>query len=165
MTKLNIKKLRLQFLDENREFLPTLAKWYFEEWGHEDKTRTIEIETEDLYKALNRNNIPLTVTAIIGEELVGAGQLKWKEMSIYPEKNYWLGGILVRPESRNHGVARRIIEKLTNIASSLSIQKLYLQTEQLDGGLYARMGWNKIDRIVYQGTNILVMEKLLLKKG
>lgn len=151
--------MKLQYLKERKEFIPTLAKWYFEEWGQEDENRTLEIEVSELEKTLNKTKIPLTVIANDEGELIGAGQLKWKEMSIYPTKEYWLGGIFVKPQNRGTGIAYQIVEQLIEIARVLQIRKLYLQTERLNGGLYSRMGWKEIEQITYHNIPIVVMER------
>lgn len=151
--------MKLQYLKERKELVPTVAKWYFEEWGYEDENRTLDIEISDLEKTLNKVKIPLTIIATDEGQLIGTGQLKWKEMSIYPTKEYWLGGVFVKPQNRGAGIAYQIVEQLIDIARVLQIKKLYLQTEKLNGGLYSRMGWKEIEQITYHNIPILVMER------
>ncbi|MFT7606812.1 MAG: GNAT superfamily N-acetyltransferase, partial [Saprospiraceae bacterium] len=86
-------------------------------------------------------------------------QLKYHEMSIYPDKENWLGGVYVSKNYRGKGIARQIIQKLIVIAGNLNIKKLYLQTENLDGGLYQRMGWKPIEQVNYHNIDVLVMER------
>ena len=96
------------------------------------------------------------------EALLGAAQLKFREMSIYPEKEHWVGGVYVAEAHRGKGIARQILVELIAIAKSLKIETLYLQTEHLNGGLYGRMGWTPIEQVNYRGIDVLVMEKSIM---
>ncbi len=158
MSKSESKKFSYQKLRERKELLPELARWYYTEWGHEVPNRTQEIEQSILEQSLGENSLPITIIATEQGALHGAGQLKWKEMSIYPNKEYWLGGIIIRKESRGRGLAKQIIKKLLEIAKANKIDRLYLQTEKLDGGLYAHLGWKELEMVHYHNTKVLVME-------
>jgi hypothetical protein len=39
---------------------------------------------------LNKDKILLIIMAIEGDEILGVAQLKYHEMSIYPDKEHWL---------------------------------------------------------------------------
>ena len=54
--------------------------------------------------------------------------------------------------------------KIAEISVALGIDKLHLQTERLDGGLYARLGWTPIEAVYNEGLHVLVMEKDLAAK-
>ncbi len=151
--------MQLKYLAHHKSLLPTVAKWYFEEWGYLDAAKTLEKSVQNLQIYLNTDKIPLMLLAIGEGELMGVAQLKFHEMSIYPTKTHWLGGVYVAEEYRGKGVARQIILKLIAIAKNLNVKTLYLQTERLDGGLYGRMGWKAIEQVNYNGVDVLVMEK------
>lgn len=151
--------MQLAYLTDHPEFLPILANWYFEEWGYLDKDRTLDTEIENLRNYLNKKHLPLVLLAIEEHELLGAAQLKYHEMSIYTDKEHWLGGVYVAEKHRGQGIARQIIEALIEMAADLDIKKLYLQTEKLDGGLYRRLGWEPLEQVNYRKVDVLVMEK------
>jgi len=153
--------MRLEYLANQVEHLPELAQWYFAEWGslHSDSSQS-SIE-ESLNQYLNTSEIPLAIIAVETYTLAGAVQLKFREMSIYPEKEHWLGGVYVHPNFRKLGVAETLIERVVEIARGLGVKVLYLQTERLDGGLYSRMGWRAIERVNYRNIDVLVMERTI----
>jgi len=103
----------------------------------------------------------LAIVAVEADTLIGAAQLKFREMSIYPDKEHWLGGVYVHPHYRNQGVAETLIARVIEIATGLDVNTLYLQTERLNGGLYGRMGWQAIETVNYNGIDVLVMEKTI----
>jgi GNAT superfamily N-acetyltransferase len=82
-------------------------------------------------------------------------------MDIYPEKEHWLGGVFVSSEYRGKKIASKIVIKLLSIAESLNVKSLYLQTENLNGGLYSLLGWQPLEQVNYHGVDVLVMEKRL----
>ncbi len=151
--------MKLEYLADYQELLPTVAQWYFEEWGYLSEEKKLEQDIQRLQIYLNKDKVPLMLLAIQDAELLGAAQLKFREMSIYPEKEHWVGGVYVAKEHRGKGIARQILSELIAIAKSLKIETLYLQTEHLDGGLYGRMGWTPIEEVNYRGIDVLVMER------
>jgi GNAT superfamily N-acetyltransferase len=151
--------MELKFLADNENSIPILANWYFDEWGHLRKGNTLAKVAEKLYDYLNTDKIPLIVLAIDDGEILGAIQLKYREMDIYPEKEHWLGGVYVSENHRGMGIAKNMIRKVISIATEFGVYKLYLQTERLDGGLYRYLGWQPIEQVNYRGVNVLVMEK------
>ncbi len=151
--------MKLEYLADHPGLLPTVAQWYFEEWGYLSEEKTLEQDIQRLQIYLNKDKVPLILLAIQDGELVGAAQLKFREMSIYPEKEHWVGGVYVAEAHRGKGIARQILLELIAIAKSLKIETLYLQTEHLNGGLYGRMGWMPIEQVNYRGIEVLVMEK------
>jgi N-acetylglutamate synthase-like GNAT family acetyltransferase len=72
----------------------------------------------------------------------------------------WIGGIFVAPEQRCRGVATAIIERLVEEARRLQLPRLYLWTNAA-AGLYAKLGWEEIERLEYCGYNIAVMVRQL----
>jgi GNAT superfamily N-acetyltransferase len=152
------------FLADRPEALPRIARWYFDAWGHTILNNSVEKTCERIREKLNRNKPPLTLIAVERERVVGAAQLKIGEMNIYPERRYWIGGVFVDPHVRGVGVGSALVMRLSDIARSMHIKKLHLQTEQLDGGLYTRLGWKAVEKVRYQGVYVLVMERYLLRR-
>ena len=148
-------------LADRTDAVPTVARWYFDEWGHAAAGNTFEHTCARINGKLNRNRVPLHVLAIEDDQVFGVAQLKLHEMNIYPEWQHWLGGVFVSPAARGRGIASALCREIQATAFCLGIRALYLQTEHLDGGLYARLGWRGVDRVRYKGYDVLVMEKSL----
>jgi GNAT superfamily N-acetyltransferase len=147
------------FLAERPDALATVAKWYFDEWGYLGAGSSAEDVAEKIRSYLNADKIPLIVMAVEHDEVLGVVQLKYREMEIYPDKEHWLGGVYVPPEHRGKKIAAKLITRAIGVARSLGVKTLYLQTENLDGGLYRKLGWQPIERVKNRGLEVLVMEK------
>lgn len=153
--------MKIQFLADYPAAIPLLANWYYQEWGHEVPGNTPEKEAEKLKAYLHTDPLPLLLLAMEEQTVLGAAQLKYREMERYPEKEHWLGGVYVAPAHRGQGIAATLIQRLVSFAKEQNVRTLYLQTEHLDGGLYLRLGWTPIETVNNHGVEVLVMEREL----
>ena len=153
--------MQLDFLANNKHAIPIIAKWYFDEWGYLPEENSVQKVIQNLQSYLNTDKIPLMIIAKGGKEILGTAQLKYREMSIYPEKEHWLGGVYVSKNHRGKRIAEKIILEIISNAKKFGVHELYLQTEKLNGGLYRRMGWKPIEQVNYRGINVLVMGKTI----
>ncbi len=151
--------MKLDYLANHTGAIATIAKWYVDEWGHLPGVSSMAQAEDNLRAYLNTDKIPLMIIAKEGDEILGAAQLKYREMDIYPEKEHWLGGVYVAKEHRGKGIAEKIILEIIRQAQRLGVHTLHLQTENLTGGLYRRMGWRPVEQVHFDGRDVLVMEK------
>jgi GNAT superfamily N-acetyltransferase len=73
----------------------------------------------------------------------------------------WLGGVYVDAKYRGQGFAKVVVNRVIEEAKAQGIAELYLQTEDLSGGLYAQLGWKKRHQINNKGCEVIVMVKEL----
>ncbi|MES2626465.1 MAG: GNAT family N-acetyltransferase [Pseudomonadota bacterium] len=161
MKNLAMDSFNTEFLANQPQHLPRLAQWYFAEWGELTQAASVQVVETRLQEYLNTDRIPLIMIAENAGELMGAVQLKYREMPIYPEKEHWLGGVFVAEQFRHRRVAETLIRKVLALARQMGVDELHLQTIRQDGGLYSRLGWQAVDRINYRGLDVLVMVKKL----
>lgn len=155
-------EIRLGYLGDHEEVLPTVARWYHDEWGHTAHARTVESTQARLRANLNRDTIPFSLVAMLGDVLIGSAELKYREMEdMFPEKEHWLGGVYIAPSYRGQGIASTIVEEIASQAPRYGVETLWLQTERLDGGLYTKLGWNPWRQVNNHGIEVLVMERAL----
>lgn len=152
--------MNIEHLADRMSEVSTIAKWYFDEWGYLHDDATLEGTESQLSAYLNRDQMPLMLLACDGEETVGAAQLKYFEMKdAFPDKEHWLGGVYVKKSYRRNGIASMLSEKIFSIAPNFGISTLYLQTEDLSGGLYLQLGWKPIQEYQRENLRVLVMER------
>ena len=149
--------MELSLLADNPSAIQTVATWYFDEWCRETDRYTKDEVIEKVSSSINRNKAPLLVIAKELDELMGAAELKIREMEIYPEYEFWLGGVFVPKSARGNGIASLLVEEVISQARKININKLYLQTEDLSGGLYLKHGFKPLEKTSYKGVNVLVM--------
>jgi predicted GNAT family N-acyltransferase len=153
--------MEIQFLADRPEFIPLISNWYYSEWGRLMKDQSEQKIHDRISGMLNRDKIPLHIIAVESDELLGVAQLKIREMDIYPDKEHWLGGVYVSPAARGLGVGSLLVTRALELAKQLKVKTLYLQTENLSGGLYASLGFRPLEQAHYNGVDVLVMEHSL----
>jgi GNAT superfamily N-acetyltransferase len=155
--------LDFAFLCDRQDAIPTVARWYFDEWGDLPGNDSIEHAKEQLQDYMNRDAIPFILLASDDDEVIGAVQLKLREMAAqFPDKEHWLGGLYVAASRRSRGYGAQIVEQLVRMAPRYGVRTLHLQTLALDGGLYARLGWKPMVQVSNDGLDVLVMERDLV---
>ncbi|MCF6144865.1 hypothetical protein PMAG_a1764 [Pseudoalteromonas mariniglutinosa NCIMB 1770] len=147
------------FLADKAHMKPVIAKWYFQQWGHLVEGSSVELFNNKLNDYLNRDSIPLVIMAVEGEDVLGVAHLRYHEMTIYPDKEHWVGGVYIDTKHRSKGVASALVNHLESVAVSLGVTDIHLQTEKLDGGLYKQLGWQPIEQVNNRGVEVQVMTK------
>lgn len=140
-----------------------VAGWYFDEWLSDLPNMSVDKVALKLSSYDNRDKAPLLVLAKLNGELMGAAELKLREMDIYPEYEYWIGGVYVKSSARGKGIAANLVKEVIKYAKAQAIDQLYLQTQKLDGGLYHKLGFNLIEEVDYRGHHVAVMKANLNK--
>ena len=97
-------------------------------------------------------------------ELYRLATLKVKlDHPLIPGQSHWLSGVYVDLPWRSRGIASSLCSEILDAARSRGVEQLYLQTERLDGGLYAKLGWMPLGHHHEEyGVEQLVMVKDLL---
>lgn len=134
-----------------------VASWYFDEWCRDTGRCTQEQVLAKVTAATQVDRAPLMVLARQAGEWVGAAELKIREMAMFPEYEHWLGGVYVVEKARGQGVASLLVTEILSRARRAGISKLYLQTENLTGGVYCRHGFKALEEVHYKGLHVLVM--------
>lgn len=80
-------------------------------------------------------------------------------MDRYPDFEYWLGGVYVPEHYRGRQLASQLANCVAEIAAAQGIAQLYLQTDNLRGGLYAKLGWQAVESVNAHGRDVLVMRR------
>jgi GNAT superfamily N-acetyltransferase len=149
--------MEIALLADHPEAIGKVAQWYFDEWASAVPGMTLERVVARVSTLVSRESAPMLVLAREDDEVIGAAELKIREMDIYPEYEYWLSGVYVDEKGRGKGVASLLVNEVLSRAKAAGIERLYLQTEHLSGGLYTRHGFKPLEEVRYKGYQVLVM--------
>lgn len=149
--------LQFSYLVDHPELVPTVIRWWHSVWEDRMGSDFDSLENQ-LRDALGHKDYPVHVLARVGEEPVAVAVLKLHELEdLFPENMYWLGSVFVAESWRGGKVGSRIAERVVDIARERGLPHLYLQTQNLGGGLYARLGWKPLQKLTVQGEETLLM--------
>ncbi|MPY26397.1 GNAT family N-acetyltransferase [Shewanella psychropiezotolerans] len=152
--------MELVLLADKPKAIPQIAKWYSDEWGHisNDSSRSTSALETKLNGYLNTDKLPLMLLATVNNQMVATAQLRFQEMTTYPETSHWLGGVYVDKAHRGKAIGQSLINGILDLARRHQVSELYLQTEDHSGGLYKKMGWKAVEQVTYHGVKVLVMK-------
>ena len=143
----------------------TVATWYFNQWCRDSGRYSEQYVREQVFSATNRDRAPLMVLAKRQGQLVGAAELKIREMADYPQYEFWVGGVYVDGPYRGQGIAAQLVVEVIARARAAGIAELYLQTEDLTGGLYAGLGFRPVEQADSKGVQVVIMVADLVEQG
>ena len=155
--------MTIEYLADRREFITTVARWLYEEWGHLRSHETIDDRVKRVDRACGHQQIPTTFVAIQDNKPVGIASLVKHDILTRPELSPWLAGVFVPREHRRRGIGAALVERVVAEARSLGVPRLYLYTPG-SGILYLRLGWSVVERTFYRElwgeTEVTIMEFL-----
>jgi GNAT superfamily N-acetyltransferase len=149
----------IDYLANCPEFLDEVARLSWNEWQqvYQQRRQTLDHTMKNYRERMNTDQLPLTLVALHAGELVGMVSLKFHDMDTRPDLDPWLGGLLVLPKWRKHGIGMMLMQRATEEARRLNVQQFYLWTHTAEG-LYRKLGWQVIERTNYFGNKSVVMQ-------
>lgn len=160
----DLSKERDQFdfvpLAERPDAVPQVARWWCDEWGLPQRHESLEAYLSEL-ASLKPDDLPFHLLALGERNILGVATLKDRSAlhKLFPDFQYWLSGVYVPPALRGRGIATALCLKMVDIAKTKGVGRLHLVTEVLDGGLYAKIGWQPIRQVHVEGVDLLVMAR------
>lgn len=155
--------MRIEFLKHFSEFIPLIAKWFYQEWGHYHPELSLQDIEERLYQRINTNKIPLALVAVENEEVVGTVSLKKYDMDTRKQYSPWLSSMYVREDKRKQGIGKQLVQALENKAKELGVKILYLYTPDAED-FYHKYGWQTFEHVKYRSAQVSVMKKKLISE-
>jgi GNAT superfamily N-acetyltransferase len=157
-------------LSDYPEFVPVVARWHWQEWGHTDPGGTLGSWTAGLARQAGADHIPATLVAVEAGTPVGAVCLVENDMPGYQPAaawSPWIKGMYVDTLARRRGYGTLLMSRCETWAAALGHDALYLYTERGSGAerLYTGIGWQLLRHDHYDGIDVSVMRKTLPSAG
>lgn len=150
----------LDYLVDHVDCIPTLAKWTFDEWGHQSPRSSLGSFIEEWHSWLNKSAPPVAFVGLLHARPIGCSVIKIRELDPFPQYTFWLGGVYVQVEYRNQGIGSLIVEQSISKASELGLDQIYLYTHSHEH-FYSKLGFTPVERPQFQGRTIVIMRKML----
>lgn len=150
--------MKVSFLQDQKSFIPTIAQWYFDEWGHLSPNRSLDdILIKVTAMGQSRESLPLSFVLHDDNELLAVAELKFHEHPDFRDYKHWLGGVFVPANKRGQGYSNMILPYVFDRAKNLGIPDLYLQCEHHNIDLYLKYNFEVIHRMNEKGVEKAVM--------
>lgn len=148
--------MQIGYLTDHQQFISTLAHWHHQEWAYLRPGDSVEARIARLRDACGHTEIPTVVIAFNNLKLFGSAMLVAHDMDTRMDLSPWLAGVFVLPEHRQHGIGAALVQRVTDDARALGVQRLYLYTPSTEQ-FYSRLGWSVVERTGYRGVDVVVM--------
>ena len=153
--------MEFEYLADRPQDVSKVIAWWRTEWGSRMRSDIKSLETQ-LRKSLSKSKLPIHIIATIDGNAVGTAALKLQEVAeLFPDNQYWLGSVFVDEQHRGNSIASKLSKRIVELAKEKGLPHLYLQTIDLRGGLYAKLGWEPIREFNYKEEQTLLMLKKL----
>lgn len=158
-------ELQFKLLADHMHHAPLIVDWWLSYWGNQlgsPREDMIDDLMVDLGNSLVDEELPLHVFAVLDGAPVASAALKMHELEeLYPQCEYWLGSVFVAQGYRGRGIAARLCDEMVRLGQGRGLPHLYLQTEDLSGGLYRQLGWSPVENFINaQGEGLLMKREL-----
>jgi GNAT superfamily N-acetyltransferase len=140
------------------QWILTLARWHFEQWGPLTGADTLDTYVALLTSASQSRTVPSVLIAIAEEGLLGSATLVVCDLPVREALTPWLARLFVEPTQRRHGVGAALVHAVLRRAQDCGYRRLYLYTSGTLPEYYARLGWRTVERLQYLGRERTVMD-------
>ena len=148
--------MEIDYLADHPHFIPMLADWHHQEWAYLREGDTVEARLERLRSECGHREIPTTVVAFDGPQLIGSAMIIPQDMDTHPHLTPWLASVFVAPAFRGQGIGATLVRRIMDEARALGVKRFYLYTPSAED-FYARLGWKVLERTTYGGKPAVVM--------
>ena len=153
--------LKFEYLIDRPEDVRQVITWWHTVWA-DRMGDDLEKATDQLRLSLSRDELPVHILALLNGKAVGVAALKLQELGeLFPDKQFWLGSVFVDKTYRDDKIASAMTLYIVKMAQAMGLPHLYLQTLNLGGGLYAKLGWEPVVQFNYKGEETLLMIRQL----
>ena len=149
--------MRIEYLAEHPDFIPTLARWQHREWACFHPGETLQDRIDQINNQIGSRQIPTTVAALEDSEVFGSASLVHNDLETRPDLSPWLAGVYVGSQYRRLGIGTALVTRIMLEAQELGASSLYLFTADQEK-LYAGLGWKSFEQQMYHGYPIVLMK-------
>ena len=155
-----IEQMRILDLRSEPQHINLLSVWHHRQWSHLNPEHRIKHRAKLMEEYLTPQFIP-TMFIAKSPDLIGSAAIVKQDMPSYPELSPWLANVYVKPEHRNKGVGRQLVNHVVEQALNHNIHRLYLFTPD-HCEFYLQLGWKILEITHYQNSHVTIMFKDLL---
>lgn len=153
--------MNIDYLHNHKHLIPILINCLWKEWKEEYIEYTPYKNKELLQKFYENTtqNIPTAYVVITNDgNFIGTCLIDTEDMGVHPEGYPWLSSVYIKPEYRNLGYAKKLLEF---VIKKYTLLHLWTFTEKLSK-FYEQFGFRTVEIIKTHGKllkNIIYMIK------
>ena len=135
---------KIEELADHLDLVPVVAAWHWREWRADEPPAAEAKFLAVLAARTRRDEVPFTLIALLGDELVGSISACWDDLDAeFADEGPWLSGLFVVGAARDLGIGRRLLEAAEARALDLGHDQLWAHTGEAER-FYVRCGWEVV---------------------
>ena len=138
----------IQDLGDNLSWLPTLARWHYDQWGPLTGASSFDGYAALLTAAAASRRVPSVLIA----------NLVTSDLPLRPDLTPWLAQLFVESTRRRDGVGVALVRAVLQRAQQCGYARVYLYTSGTLPEYYGRLGWRVVERLTYLQRERTVMD-------
>lgn len=144
---MNNNTITIDFLADHLDTIPTLAKWFCEQWPAYYADWSEEEMVQDFLEDVSRDSLPSRLVAFESNELVGTIILREHGTETLAEYQPELGGLYVVESHRGHGIGTELVRPGMNLAREQGYGAISATTVAA-AGILERLGWEFVKTVM-----------------
>ncbi|WHA41072.1 GNAT family N-acetyltransferase [Agrobacterium larrymoorei] len=152
--------IRIAPLALHPEHVSTIVAMLHAEWGSLTNWSDLARLKDVIESRLHTDTAPLALVAVEGDKLLGTASIKRHELPHHPDKEFWIGDVIVASDQRGRGIGRLLVTAIIDQASKIGITELHLYTPDQEG-YYENLGWQTVGRDPANGEDNVIMRYVL----
>lgn len=145
-------------LSHHPYLLPTLARWYQQQWQRDGRHADLQQRIEKLQSHLNGRSLPRTWLAFVDTRPAGSVSLVKYKTRGEVDESIWLANLYVRPTLRRRGIGDALINQAVNEAAARGYSQLHLFTVDQQQ-YYCRRQWQWCCKARVQGQWVDILQR------
>ena len=147
-------------LADRKDAIPLLTKWYERRWPQHFGPGGPGDAGRDLSSSCNRDELPITLVAILEGEVAGTVTLKSRALPSHLHLTPWLAMLLVPPAFQKKGVELYLVVAVEQLAARLGNPELFASTGT-ESPLLIRRNWKVVEEPGESGTDLFIFKRAL----
>lgn len=156
-SKLSIHMITIGFLADHLDTIPTLTKWFRDQWPDYYANWSDEEMMQDFLEGLSRNSLPSRLVAFESNELVGTIILRESGTETLPERQPELGGLYVVEPFRGHGIGTELVRAGMKLAREQGYAAVSATTVSA-ACILERLGWELIKPVIHEDGEVILYQ-------
>jgi RimJ/RimL family protein N-acetyltransferase len=140
--------IKIGFLADHPESVPSLARWFRAQWPDYFAPRSQTEMEQDFLRGATRDRLPCRLVAFDAGALAGTIILRADNPELPPAFQPELGGLFVTEALRGRGVATRLVQAGMQLAGDLGYRTLFATTVSA-AGILERCGWVFVQTVAH----------------
>ncbi|MDR0631786.1 MAG: GNAT family N-acetyltransferase [Holosporaceae bacterium] len=151
--------MRIDYLANHVDLIPTVAQWYFEAWRRFSKNLSIEDTKLRLASRLNIDKLDICFLCFgDDDEIVGTFSLTQKDIPNNEDFFPCLSNLFVAEKHRRQKIGEALVNCAKQQAYNFGFEEMYLYTTDKTVHLwYEKLGWKIIKEDVMRGFDVKIM--------